>query len=119
MVLPGQDGGKVPQKRMPSLKLISPRKKTMCADQDGRQIQMQSNTSYRTVHVITASERIFQERNKAYLSNLDCKQVHTWDLKFPCSCLWLSISLLISTYIIATKCDRITLWTTTRPLYCP
>ena len=69
----GQEGAKVPQKRL-SLKPKSP-KKTMHAEEDLENISVVSNSCYNTVRVITASERTFQETNRAYLSNLSCEQV--------------------------------------------
>ena len=71
----GQEGTKVPPKRLLSLKPKSP-KKTMHVQEDLENVSAVLNSSYNSVRVITASERIFQETNRAYLSNLSCEQVY-------------------------------------------
>ena len=69
----GQEGAiNIPPKRL--LRSKSP-KKTMHVQEDLENVSTVLNSSYNNVRVITASERIFQETNRAYLSNLSYEQV--------------------------------------------
>ena len=56
------------------MELKSP-KKIMHTDEDLGIMPVLPDSCYQNVRVIMANERIFQENNKSYLSNLSCEQV--------------------------------------------